>query len=171
MMSKKDQLDVLEILQSQHLEVDELIEQLESGDGDRVALFEDLADKLAAHATCEEKIFYPGVMEKDSSDLLHEAVEEHLAVKRLLNDMLELDPNDDDDEFEAKLTVLKEMVSMHAHQDEEGKLFPIVRTLRSDDELAALGNEYLAMFESIITEEPRNEVGEQIEQPAPLPSI
>lgn len=166
-----DQLDVLEILESQHAEVDELIEQIESGDADRVALFEDLADKLAAHATCEEKIFYPGVMEKPTSELLHEAVEDHLSVRRLLADMLELDPNDDDDEFDAKITVLKEMISHHAHQEEEGKLFPIVRKLRSPDELAALGNEYLAMFESVIAESPRNEVSEQTDEAAPLPPV
>ncbi len=171
-MAKHDeQLDVLEILQSQHAEVDELIERLEAGDGDRSELFAELADKLAAHATCEEKIFYPGVMERETSDLLHESVEEHLAVKRLLADMLELDPEDDGDEFDAKITVLKEMVQHHAHQEEEGKVFPLVRKLRTDDELAALGNEYLAMFEEVVAESPRNEVVEQIQEPAPLPSI
>src|ERR1700759_1530636 len=124
-----DTLDVLEILTSQHSEVDELIEQLESGKGDRAALFSELADKLAAHALVEEKIFYPAAMTRETSDMLHESVEEHLEIKRLLADMLELDPSSDEDEFDAKLSVLKENVSHHAHEEEEAKLFPKLRKL------------------------------------------
>src|SRR5436309_14531714 len=97
----KDTIDVLEILESQHSEVDELIEQLEDGTGDRAELFAELADKLAAHSAVEEKIFYPAAMDQSTSELLHESVEEHLAVKRLLADMLELDPDADEDRFNA----------------------------------------------------------------------
>jgi hypothetical protein len=96
-----DTLDVLQILTSQHSEVDELFEKLESGKGDRAGLFAQLADKLAAHAAVEEKIFYPAAMAPQTSDLLHESVEEHLEIKRLLADMLDLDPSGDDDTFDA----------------------------------------------------------------------
>ena len=67
----KDTIDVLEILQSQHTEVDQLIEQIEAGVGDRAALFDQLADKIAAHSTVEEKIFYPAAMDGKTEDLLH----------------------------------------------------------------------------------------------------
>ena len=169
----KDTIDVLELLESQHTEVDQLIEQIESGEGDRAALFAELADKLAAHSTVEEKIFYPAAMDEKTSELLHEAVEEHLAVKRLLADLMELDPDDEDDqdEFEAKMSLLKEQVSHHAHAEEEGKLFPILRRLMSEDELAALGNEVLAMFELLIEEEPRQNVPAETAEAAPLPSL
>ena len=40
--------DVLEILASQHAEVDALIEKIEKRDGNRRVLFTELADKLAA---------------------------------------------------------------------------------------------------------------------------
>jgi hypothetical protein len=124
--------------------------QLEAGTGDRDALFRELADKLAAHATVEEKIFYPAVMQKQTSEMLHEAVEEHLAIKRVLADMLELDPDEDEDEFDAKLAVLKEAVEHHAHEEEEAKLFPQLRTSMSADDRAAIGNEVLAMFEQLM---------------------
>jgi peptidoglycan hydrolase CwlO-like protein len=97
-------LDVLELLESQHKEVDELLEQLESGKGDRAKLFAELADKLAAHATVEEKI----------------------------------DPRSNSDEFDAKLSVLKENVSHHAHEEEEDKLFPKLRKQMDADKRAAL---------------------------------
>ena len=38
----------------------------------------ELADKLAAHAAIEEKLFYPAVMTDDTEDKLLEATEEHL---------------------------------------------------------------------------------------------
>jgi hypothetical protein len=164
-----DMLDVLQILASQHTEVDDLFEKLEAGGGDRAALFSELADKLAAHATVEEKIFYPACMATQTSELLHESVEEHLEVKRLLADMLELDPEDDEDEFEAKLSVLKENVSHHAHAEEEGKLFPMLRKLLSSDERAALGNDVLALFEALIEQSPRFHVPEETGEAAPLP--
>ena len=160
---------VLELLESQHTEVDELIEQLEQGTGDRAALFGELADKLAAHSTVEEKIFYPAVMQSKTSALLHESVEEHLAMKRVLADMLDLDPNAHGDEFNEQLASLKEKVTHHAHEEEEGKLFPIVRSSMSEDELAGLGNEVLVMFEALMQEEPRHNVPEETYEPAPLP--
>lgn len=168
----KDTIDVLEILQAQHTEVDQLIEQIQAGEGDRVALFDELADKIAAHTTVEEKIFYPAAMDAKTEDLLHEAVDEHLAIKRLLADLMELDLDDDDeaDEFEDKISLLKERFSQHAHDEEEGKLFPILRRVMTDDDRAAVGNEVLAMFETLIEQEPRQNVASETAEAAPLPS-
>jgi hemerythrin superfamily protein len=166
---KDDTIDALELLRQQHDEVEDLMEQIENADGDeKEALFEEMADKLAAHATIEEKIFYPSVMESKTRDALIESTEEHLSIKRLLADMIELDV--DDEHFDAKLKVLKEQVRHHAHDEEEDKLFPKVRRLMSADELAALGNELLAMFESLIQKEPRKQVPSETADAAPLPS-
>jgi hypothetical protein len=166
-----DTIDVLQILSSQHSEVEELFERIENGNGDRAALFVQLADKLAAHAAVEEKIFYPAAMATQTSELLHESVEEHLEIKRLLADMLALDPSGDEETFDAKLSVLKENVSHHAHEEEEGKLFPMLRRLLSADQRAALGNDVLAMFESMIDQSPRLHVPEETAEAAPLPSV
>jgi hemerythrin superfamily protein len=162
-------IDVLELLQSQHREVDELIEQLEQRQGDLRAVFTELADKLAAHATVEERIFYPQTMSKETSEILHESVEEHLAVKRVLADMLTMDPSSE--EFEAKLSVLKEAVSHHAHEEEEGKLFPKVRSLLDADQRAALGNEVLALFEQLLPKHPAQNIPAETAEAAPLPAI
>jgi hemerythrin superfamily protein len=161
--------NVLELLASQHREVDDLLEKLEQGHGDRGALFVELADKLAAHAAAEEKVFYPAVMSEDTSELLHESVEEHLAVKRVLADLITMDI--DDDEFDAKLAVLKEQVSHHAHDEEEGKLFPKLRAALSGDELAAIGNEYLVAFETLMQSHPYRNVPGETQEAAPLPPV
>jgi len=162
----KTTINVLDLLTEQHAEVDQLMEQLERGKDDAEALFLQLADSLAAHATVEEKIFYPGVRMDDTEDLLMEAVEEHLEVKRTLADMMLLEP--DSAEFLAKLSVLQENVSHHAHEEEEGKLFPILRKQMSDDELAALGNEVLAMFEQLMTQHPSVDVPNETARAASL---
>ena len=168
----KDTIDALELLKEQHDEVDMLIGQIEDSDDseEKAELFRELADKLAAHATMEEKLFYPSVMAKETEELLVESTEEHLSVKRILADMLELDV--EDEHFDAKLTVLKEQVRHHARDEEEGELFPKLRRLLSADERAALGNECLAMFEALIEMgDPRMNVPAETREAAPLPMM
>jgi len=159
----------LELLTEQHSAVDKLIKRLEgknASTAQKRAAFIELADSLAAHATIEEKLFYPAVLAKKTEDMLLEATEEHLQIKRVLADMLELDV--DDDRFEAKLSVLREEVTHHAHEEEEDKLFPKLRTMMSSDELLALGGEMLSMFEQLMTQEPRKNVPKETHKPAAL---
>jgi hemerythrin superfamily protein len=169
LFGKHTTTDVLELLTSQHTEVDELIARIENRDGNIRALFTELADKLAAHATVEEKLFYPSVMAKDTQGQLREAVEEHLSIKRLLADLIALTPGDD--AFFAKLKVLKEQLTHHAHREEEAKLFPKVRNLLSADERAALGNELLVMFEDLMQSHPYKNVPAETDAAARLPGL
>jgi iron-sulfur cluster repair protein YtfE (RIC family) len=165
----KSNTDVLQLLTSQHAAVDALFEKIENSRGDRAALLTQLADNLAAHATVEEKIFYPAVMAKSTSDKLHESVEEHLQIKRVLADLLAMKP--DDENFKAKIKVLKEDVSHHAHKEEEEKLFPMLRKSMSADQLAAIGNETLAMFEQLMTAHPSKNVPSETKAAASLPPV
>jgi hemerythrin superfamily protein len=159
--------DVLELLTAQHTEVDALIEQIENT-GNRGALFIELADTLAAHATAEEKVFYPAVMAKQTSEMLQESVEEHLAIRRILADLITM--RLDKDAFDAKLSVLKEQIAHHAHEEEEKKLFPEVKALFSADERAALGNEYLVVFEEALAASPHKLVPNETDAAATLPA-
>ena len=164
----KDTIDALELLTTQHDEVEDLISQIEDSDDgeEKMDLFRELADKIAAHSAIEEKLFYPSVMADDTEEQLLESTEEHLAVKRVLADMLEMEASDD--RFDAKLSVLKEEIRHHARDEEEKKLFPKVRRMFTTDELAGLGNELMAMFEELLEQEPRNEVPMQTREAAPL---
>lgn len=148
--------DVLEILIAQHREVDELLELLLNGEGDRKALFTELANQLAAHATVEEKVFYPAIMAKETKDMLNESLEEHLAIRRLLSDLITMKL--DDEGYKAKLHVLKEQVAHHTHKEEEDELFPRVKDMFSADERAAIGNELLVMFTELMQTNPYQNV-------------
>src|SRR3982751_5212110 len=76
-------MNAIELLESQHREVEDLFEEIEETDDleAKADLFEQLADKLAIHATIEEHHFYPAVKEKRTEDILLESLQEHLAVK------------------------------------------------------------------------------------------
>jgi len=160
-------MNALDLLIEQHDEVEDLFEMIEKAEGEKkTELFEELADKLAAHAAMEEKLFYPAVKAKETEELLVESTEEHLQIKRVLADLLELDT--DDEHFDAKIKVMQEEVEHHAREEEEGKLFPKVRKLMSGEELDQLGSEMESLFEQLLSEEPRLNVPAETEEAAPI---
>ena len=164
----QDTTDALELLKDQHDEVLALFDRIDEAadDDEKLELFTELADKLAAHSAIEAKDVYPSVLSDETCDLLLESTEEHLAAKRTLADLLDMSP--DDDHWEAKLTVLEEQIRHHAKDEEEGELFPKVRGAFSVDELAAIGNDLIAMFEDLLEHEPRMHVPAETSEAAPL---
>jgi hypothetical protein len=161
-------MNAIELLESQHEEVDALIAKIEAATSAKTkeALFIELADKLAAHAKIEETIFYPAVVAKQTEDILLESAEEHLSIKRVLADLLELDI--DDETFDAKLAVMKEQLEHHAHEEEEKELFPKVEKLLDEDELEGLGDEMEVMFERLLEGSPRDSVPDETDVAAPV---
>ncbi|HEY5952632.1 MAG TPA: hemerythrin domain-containing protein, partial [Kofleriaceae bacterium] len=118
---RTNQLNALDLLTEQHDEVDQLMKRLEDEELEgeqKMFVFYELADKLAAHAAMEEQVFYPAVLAKQTEEMLLEATEEHLAIKRVLADMLVTEL--DDPRFDSLLSVLQEEVEHHAREEEEG---------------------------------------------------
>ena len=64
-----------------------------------------------------------------------EAYEEHHVVKLVLAELPKVDP--EDERFEAKMTVLEELVEHHV-EEEEDEMFELADKI-DDDELEALG--------------------------------
>jgi len=162
-------MNALDLLKEQHEEVSKLFkkfEKLEDGaDGERRELFIRIADRLSAHATIEEQYFYPSIKTDKTEDLVREAVEEHLGVKRIIADLLELEPSDE--QFDAKMKVLMENVEHHV-EEEEDELFKLVRKVLNADQLLALGVQMKAEFDEMMEAEPRNEVPLQTDEAAPI---
>jgi hemerythrin superfamily protein len=167
-LSPDDDLNATDLLKAQHRYVERLFATIEkSGGSPKAAAFRELADMLAIHATIEEKIFYPSVKTPATEDLLRESVEEHLAMKRTLADLMEMSV--DSDEFDAKLQVLEEEVTHHAKQEEERKLFPLVRADQDPDFLAALAGEMIALMVALQERgSPRDAVPSEISASAPI---
>lgn len=136
-------MNAVDLLESQHREVETLFSKLEKAktESAKNALFTEIADKLAVHAAIEEHHFYPAVKAQRTEDILLESLEEHLGIKRVLTDLLETSAGDET--FDAKVKVLKEQVSHHV-EEEESDLFPKVRKLFDEEQLEAIGQEMSA---------------------------
>lgn len=160
-------MDAIDLLKEQHQEVKQLFSQIEQADADeeKQNLFDELADKLAAHATIEEKIFYPAAYAKKTKELLTEAVEEHLAMKRIIADLMNMEM--DDENFDAKIKVLKEQV-LHHVQEEEGALFAAARKELSAKDIKRFGDAMQELFDEEISGSPREEIPSQTDEAAPL---
>ena len=126
------------ILKKDHDTVKELFEKFENTDSsaEKEKIIAKAVKELKVHAAIEEKHFYPATRSARTEDLLQEAVEEHLSVKRIIADLLEMDPAEA--QFDAKIKVLQEQVEHHVEEEEED-LFPKARKLLSEDELDDLG--------------------------------
>lgn len=161
-------MDAIELLESQHEEVMDLFEQIEEteSDAEKLALFQQLADSLAAHSTIEEKILYPAAYTGDAKEMLEEAVEEHLAAKRTIADLLKMQPSDD--QFDAKVKVLKEQIEHHVGE-EEGELFEAMREQMSEEELSTYGSQMEQMYLELMQGTPRKNVPAETGEAAPLP--
>jgi hemerythrin superfamily protein len=165
-----NRMNAISLLKKQHKEVEKLFKKYERMDpedaGDRVECFEEIADKLAAHADIEEKYFYPASKLSQTAALLEEAVQDHLKMKRLIASIMEHeDPSSE--EFDTDLKELKTSVLDHVDKEEK-QLMPKVRKLLTKQELEALGEEMEEEFERLIQQEPRREVPSQTQQPASL---
>jgi len=163
-------MDAIELLESQHREVEKLFEKFEAA-GDkarktRESLCRQISDKLAVHAEIEEKLFYPESRNEDTEELLRESVEEHLAVKRILADLMETEVADE--QFDARMKVLKEQVEHHV-EEEEGELFPKVRKALTEDELSDLGSRMEELAEEVLAQgSPSKDIPGQTDSPAPI---
>jgi hemerythrin-like domain-containing protein len=147
-------MNPIELLKNDHDEVKELFKQYEkAGDNalsKKLALFEQIRDALTVHMDIEETIFYPAVKavrDEKVKDEVREADEEHHVVKILLAELGKM--NLSDEQFDAKLTVLKENIEHHV-EEEEGELLPDAKKRLSSELLEQLGDEMEERKEALL---------------------
>jgi hemerythrin-like domain-containing protein len=139
-------MNAIELLESQHREVEALFEKLEKGKAGRPKLLTQLANSLAAHMAIEQDIFYPAVKEVDS-DLVNESYEEHSLAEVALKRLLATEP--DDEAFDARVTALKELIEHHV-EEEEQELFPSVEKVLEAKTLEKLGSVMEPRFDEVL---------------------
>lgn len=166
-MTEQEANDAVTMLTAQHREMEAMLKQVaEAEEGAMKDLFVRAADQLTVHIKSEEEIFYPAVHRARTEDDLLESLEEHLSLKRLMADMLELDPSDKS--FEAKFKVLKEQTEHH-HREEEEHLFPAVLKILDEQTRQSLAREMLARQQELTRiGEPRESVSDETASAAPL---
>jgi hemerythrin superfamily protein len=136
-----------DLLKKQHRQVEKLFKQCENAKQPRQRreLMDQIVEMLKMHTKIEEEIFYPAVRELGTSkaeEMIDEALEEHHVVDLVLAELPKVDP--EDERFEAKITVLSELVEHHV-EEEEGEMFPMAEKKLGAERVKELGQQMAQM--------------------------
>jgi hypothetical protein len=136
---KKKSQDAIALLKADHRQVAKWFAEFDKARNAarKEKLAAQLCGALRVHAKIEEEIFYPAYIDATGDkDLHHEAEVEHAGAKHLIGQIEGSDSGDD--YFDAKVTVLSEMIKHHVKEEEQpGGMFAKAR--KSDLDLVALG--------------------------------
>ena len=166
-MPTREKPDAIAMLKEDHRKVEDLFEKAEKArDEDRKkVLVQEICTELMIHSMVEEEIFYPACKDQiEDEEVLDEAYVEHDGAKLLINEIEAGGP--DDDFYEAKVKVLKEQIEHHV-KEEEGELFPAAKKVLSKEELAAIGQEMLAVQSELEDAEPRHDIPDDLARQQP----
>ena len=111
--------DAISLLKADHREAERLFEQFESARSSerQQELAGQVCRLLRTHTAIEEEIFYPAFLEATGeTEIHHEAEIEHAGATHLIEEIESSGP--EDDHFEARLSVLKEMIRHHVNEEE-----------------------------------------------------
>jgi hemerythrin superfamily protein len=137
-------IDAVALLKADHRQVEDLFEQFEKSrsGAKKQQLAANICSALTIHAQIEEEIFYPAFLQAtDDKDVHHEAIVEHEGAKRLIAELRGMRP--EDDYFDARVTVLSEMIKHHVKEEEKaGGMFAEAR--QSEMDLKDLGEQMSA---------------------------
>ena len=138
-----------DLLKKQHKDVKGLFKKIEGTEDSRQRrrILDEVTRSLEAHTLIEEEIFYPamrGLDTRKAEEMVAEAYEEHHVVKLVLAELPRVSP--EDERFEAKMTVLSELVEHHAGEEEK-EMFKLAQKL-GKAELEALGEQMEERFEA-----------------------
>ena len=138
------QQDAIELLTTDHDAVEQIFRQLEAApEGDtRDRLVDSVIRELSVHAAIEEQILYPAMRRAlpNGDALVEEAIEEHQQVKETLAAIERAEGAADRDPLLVRL-----VGNVRHHVDEEeGELFPQLRSSIAQNRLQTMGSELAA---------------------------
>jgi hemerythrin superfamily protein len=147
--SKSKKVDAIALLKADHRQVEGWFSQFaKAGSGSKkLELAANICAALTVHTMIEEEIFYPAFLDATGdTDVHHEAVVEHAGAKSLIAEIQGMSASDD--YFDAKVTVLSEMINHHVKEEEQpGGMFAEAK--KSDMDLRALGEQLMARKEQL----------------------
>lgn len=141
--------DAISLLEADHRQVEEWFSEFlrSKTSSKKQQLASKICEALIVHTTIEEEIFYPAFLETTGDkDIHHEAIVEHDGARTLIEQIQGMSP--EDDYFDAKVTVLSEMIKHHVREEEKpGGMFAHAR--KSDMDLDALGSQLRARKQEV----------------------
>jgi hypothetical protein len=137
-------MNAITLLKNDHASVDSLFKRFEALPDDanpveKRDIVEKVITQLSIHAELEEQLLYPAMRERlDDGDDVLEGIEEHHVAKVLLWELDKLPATSE--RFDAKMTVLIEMIRHHVEEEEEaGGHFAQARKVFKGTELDEMG--------------------------------
>ena len=147
------------LLKADHREVETLFKEFKKTQAraHKLQLAQNICSSLRVHATIEEEIFYPAFLKATGASEIHdEAQVEHDGAKKLIAEIERAKPGDP--LFDAKVTVLSEMIKHHVREEERfGGMFSKAR--RSKLDLDALGDRLQARKNELMTSPAKRAIG------------
>lgn len=142
--------DAIKLLKADHDEVEGWFDEFEKtkSDSKKQKLATQICTALRVHTQIEEEIFYPACREAGlEEDLMDEADVEHDGAKRLIEEIEAGGPGDD--HWDAKVTVLGEMIKHHV-KEEEQRDGMFAKAKKADLDLGELGAELKARKDELM---------------------
>jgi hypothetical protein len=147
---RRDPLAVT-LLKKDHRQVEEWFDEYEQleDDGEKLALFQQIALALKVHTKLEDEIFYAEERGEVEDDMLDEAQVEHDGAKKLIAEIEAMKPGDD--LYDAKVKVLGEYVKHHVKEEEQpGGIFSQAK--RGDQDLEEMGERLKARKDELMAQ-------------------
>lgn len=143
--------DAISLLKADHREVEGWFEQFDKtrSDDKKADLAKKICTALKVHTQIEEELFYPAFLEAtEEEDIHHEAEVEHDGAKKLIAQIEASGP--DDEYYDAKVTVLSEMIKHHVKEEEQPEGM-FAKAKKSDMDLVSLGEQMKARKDQLMS--------------------
>ncbi len=116
-----EEKDIMHVLHKEHMLVSNLFFEFSQAktSKQKKELVTKIIDELMAHAEVEQKVVY-SALRKDGDDveeIMDEADTEHHVIELLIGELSKMEPKDD--YYDAKVTVLCEVVKHHVDEEEK----------------------------------------------------
>src|SRR6185312_13502412 len=152
-MASQKKMDAVALLKADHRKVEDLFEQFEKAreKGRKEKLVRQICTQLSIHTMIEEEILYPtcaGQIADD--DLLDESYVEHDGAKVLIAELLKSDP--DTEFYDAKVTVLSEMIKHHVKEEEKRSEGLFAEAKKAGLDMDALGEQLARRKQELMKE-------------------
>jgi Hemerythrin HHE cation binding domain len=143
--------DAVALLKEDHRKVEDLFEKFEKARGEdrKRALVQQICTELVIHTMIEEEIFYPSCKAEieDKEGILEESYVEHDGAKVLIAELLDSAP--DAEFYDAKVSVLSEMIKHHVKEEEKRGEGVFAQAREAGMDLEALGERLKARKEEL----------------------
>jgi hypothetical protein len=148
-MPRRTKLDAVTLIKEDHRTVEELFGKFEKARDDerKKELARQICTELTIHSMIEEEILYPSCQGRiEDEEVLEEAYVEHDGAKVLISEIMS---NMNAKFFEAKVTVLSEMIKHHVKEEEKRAEGLLAQAKAAGLDMDALGERLMARKEEL----------------------